>query len=73
MRMNHRAVRFMIHSELELQHNSGDNADGEVDQEELTEELRHPQVGGVLLDEPGRLHTRDQDREADGQQNKKKW
>jgi hypothetical protein len=58
-----------VHSELELLHNSRDNAHSEVDQEELTEELRHPQVGGVLLDEPCCLHTRDQNRETDGQRN----
>jgi hypothetical protein len=56
-----------VHSELEFLHNSRDYANSKVDQEKLTEELRHPQVGGVLLDEPRCLHTRDQDHQTDGQ------
>ncbi len=37
-----------VHSELELQHDPRDDAPGKADQEELTEELRHPKVRVVL-------------------------
>ena len=61
------AVVAPVHAELELLDDAGDHAHGEVDQEELAPELGHPQVAVVAGADPGRLHARDQQREADRQ------
>ena len=49
------AVAAPVHPELELLDDAGDQAEGEVDREELAEELRHPQVALVARADPPRV------------------
>ncbi len=61
------AVAAPVHPELELLDDAGDEAQGEVDQEQLTEEPGQPEVLLVLRAVPGGLEPRDRERESDGQ------
>ena len=56
-----------VHAELELLHDAGGDADREVDQEQLAEELRQPQPALVVRAHPDRLHDRHERRQADRQ------
>ncbi len=60
-------VAAPVHAELELLHDAGDHAQGEVDQQQLAEELGQPQPRRVAGAVPDRLHDRDDRREPDGQ------
>ena len=48
-----------VHPELELLDDAGDQAEGEVDREELAEELGQPQHLGVAVTQPGGLESGD--------------
>ena len=54
-----------VHPELELLHEPGHHADGDVDQQQRAEEFAQPPVLGVAVAIPGRLQDRDQEREPD--------
>jgi hypothetical protein len=54
-----------VHPELELLDDAGDQAQREVDREELAEELRQPEHLGVAMAKPGGLEAGDDEREAD--------
>ena len=60
-----------VHTELELLHDSGDDAEGEVDEEELAVELGQAKITVVTGLEPHRLHhchehrQRDRDRDEE--------
>ncbi len=56
-----------VHAELELLHDAGGHADGEVDQHQLAEELGQAEPALVARPVPGGLHDRDERREADRQ------
>src|SRR5699024_9812523 len=56
-----------VHPELELLDDPGDHADGEVDQEELAEELRQPEVVLVAGPQPGGLQAGDDGGQPDRQ------
>ena len=53
-----------VHPELEFLHDPGRDADREVDQEELSEELGKPVPGNVVGGHPDRLHDGDQRRQT---------
>ena len=54
-----------VHAELELLDDAGDHANGEVDREELAEELRQPQVLVLARAQPRDLHAEDDGGQAD--------
>ena len=56
-----------VHAELELLHDAGHDTHGEVDQEELPEELGQLEVLDVARPVPGRLEARHQPDRAEGQ------
>ena len=56
-----------VHAELELLHDPGDHAHGEVDQEELPEELGETEVGLVAGAVPAGLEPGHHQPQADGQ------
>ncbi len=55
-----------VHAELELLHQAGDDADGDVDQQQGAEELGEPLVLGLAVAVPGGLQDRDEEGEPDG-------
>ncbi len=61
------AVVAPVHAELELLHDAGDHADGEVDQEQLPVEAREPQVPLIPRSDPGRLEAGDEECQPDRQ------
>ena len=60
-------VRRPVHAELELLHDAGDHAHGEVDQEDLAEEAREVQPLELAGAEPRRLEDRDRQRHAESE------
>ena len=60
-------VRRPVHAELELLHDAGDDAEREVDEEELPEEARQPQPPLVARAVPRRLHPDEEPDEPDRQ------
>ena len=61
-----------VHPELELLHESGDDADRHVDQQQRPEEACHPLVVGVVRAVPGGLQDRHQERKADRHRHEQK-
>jgi len=53
------------HAELELLHDAGDDAHGEVDEEELPVELRELQVAVITRADPGGLEAGHDEAQAD--------
>ena len=61
------AVGAPVHAELELLDDPGDDAQGEVDEEQLAVEPGQSQVGGVAAPDPDGLEARDQEAQSDRQ------
>ena len=66
-------VRRPVHAELELLHEPGDHADGDVDHQQRPEEARQPQVRLVARAVPGRLQERDEEASPIVTGTKRKW